>query len=224
MDAAPSYHVNATTAGHELLMSGASDRWGEAERISWGPCQYSTGFAALWAPAGLYVRFDAVDDSPWFTMKNRDDHLWEEEVVEIFVDPAHAGRQYAEIEINPGNVVCDVLMREAWPNQQSDLSWNFPGLETRVAPLEGTRGGWMALAFMPWSGFATLPGTERVQLPPAPGDRWRFNVFRIKRPGGAAAPAAGAIFAAWSPPRGPSFHDSERFRDMVYRPWLSADH
>ena len=37
---------------------------------------------------GLHVRFDAQDPSPWFTKTARDDRLWEEEVVEIFLDPA----------------------------------------------------------------------------------------------------------------------------------------
>lgn len=41
-------------------------------------------------------------------MTRRDEHLWEEEVVEAFLDLDRAGRDYAEIEISPGNVVCDV--------------------------------------------------------------------------------------------------------------------
>jgi hypothetical protein len=199
-------------------MSGSDESWERAERIAWGPAPYLTVFRALWNEAGLYLCFDASDDSPWFTMTGRDDHLWEEEVVEIFLDPARAGRNYAELEINPANVVCDVLMREPWPKQHSDLAWDIAGLETRVTELvhPGSTAGWCAHAFIPWAALATLPDADRVSLPPAPGDTWDFNVFRIKRPGGPAAPAAGAIFAAWSPPRGASFHDVERFGEMGF--------
>ena len=34
-------------------------------------------------------------------MTRRDDPIWEEEVVEIFLDPARLGRHYAEVEISP---------------------------------------------------------------------------------------------------------------------------
>jgi hypothetical protein len=148
-------------------------------------------------------------------MKDRDDHLWEEEVVEIFLDPARSGRNYAELEISPGNVVCDVLMREPWPDKQFDLSWHFADLETRVIP---TTQGWTALAFIGWRSLSTLPSARGVRLPPRAGDAWRFNVFRIERPAGPANPAAGAIEAAWSPPEAPSFHDPRAFRDLVFQP------
>jgi hypothetical protein len=53
------------------------------------------------------------------------DHLWEEEVVEIFLDPSRTGRNYAEVELNPDNVVCDVRMISGEPNKQMDLSWDM---------------------------------------------------------------------------------------------------
>ena len=49
------------------------------------------------------------------------------------------------------------------------------------------------------------------------GDRWRFNLFRIKRPGGAANPERDAVYSAWSVPDGPSFHATDRFRDVGVR-------
>jgi hypothetical protein len=54
------------------------------------------------------------------------------------------------------------------------------------------------------------------RLPPEPGDRWRFNVFRIKRPGGPGAPERDAIYAAWAVPDGPSFHVPAVFRDLRF--------
>jgi hypothetical protein len=40
-------------------------------------------------------------------------------------------------------------------------------------------------------------------------------VFRIKRPGGPDQPERDAVYAAWSVPDGPSFHDPTAFRDLV---------
>ena len=64
--------------------------WKGAGPITWGAERYRTTFRALWADQALYVRFDSVDPDPWHTMTTRDAHLWEEEVIEIFLDPALA--------------------------------------------------------------------------------------------------------------------------------------
>ena len=152
-------------------------------------------------------------------MTKRDEHLWDEEVVEIFLDPDRSGRDYYELEINPANVVCDLRMISPWPDKKGDIDWNLAGLETRVPPAAGRRGTPRAgrrPRSCPWRGLRALPSARRVALPPKPGDAWRFNVFRIERPGGKANPEKDAVFAAWSPPSVESFHDAAAFRDLVF--------
>ena len=80
----------------------------------------------------------------------------------------------------------------------------------------GRTTGWTATAFLPWRGLRALPSAARVATPPRPGDRWRFNVFRIDRPGGKANPEKDAVQVAWSPPSLKSFHDPSAFRDFVF--------
>ena len=80
----------------------------------------------------------------------------------------------------------------------------------------GTVTGWTATAFLPWTGWKALPSTRGVPLPPRAGDAWRFNLFRIDRPGGKAAPETGAVEVAWSQPPGDSFHVPDVFRDLVF--------
>jgi hypothetical protein len=217
---AESEYVVASTSGDAAALLGdAPSVWKGAQRVSFGPADYTTEFAALWTADALYLRFAAKDDKPWHTMKRRDDHLWEEEVVEIFLDPARRGRDYAEIEISPANVVCDVHLVTPSPNKKYDVTWNLPGLETRVVPWKDGAGrsvGWIALARVPFTGLRALPTTEEVALPPRAGDRWRFNLFRVERPGGPAAPENGAIEVAWSPTGEPSFHVPAAFRDFVF--------
>jgi hypothetical protein len=219
MPTPPQYRAVRSSSGIDDLLSPSAQDWKAAAEVEWGPSPYPTRFRALWNNQGLFVRFDATDDAPWHTMSNHDDHLWEEEVVEIFVDPDRSGRNYAELEINPANVICDVRMIEPSPNKQMDLAWNFLGLQSRVTPLGGSGKptiGWTATAFMPWSDFSRLSQKAAVPMPPGIGDRWRFNLFRIKRPGGKERPEDGAVLAAWSPNDSPSFHVPAAFGDLIF--------
>ena len=214
----PSYTVWPTTAERAALLAADESAWASVATIVWGPAAYHTRFRAAWSGEGLYLRFDVTDPSPWHTMTRKDEHLWDEEVVEIFIDPDRSGRDYYELEVNPANVVCDLRMIAPWPDKKGDIDWNLEGLETRVHPLGGAGGtaGWTVTAFLPWKGLRPLPSTAKVSLPPKPGDSWRFNVFRIERPGGPKSPEKDAVFAAWSPPSGDSFHDAGAFRDLVF--------
>jgi hypothetical protein len=216
---ASEYRVARTKGAKTGLLAANEPAWQKAAVIAWGPATYETAFRALWSEAGLFLRFDATDPNPWHTMTKRDDHLWDEEVVEIFLDLDRSGRNYYELEINPANVVCDLRMVSPWPDKEGDIDWDFEGLETRVhtrTNADGQTEGWVATAFLPWSGFRPLPSAAAVKLPPEPGDAWRFNVFRIKRPGGPEEPQKDGVFAAWSPSSAPSFHAPEAFRPFVF--------
>jgi hypothetical protein len=216
--AEPEYRTARAKAARAGLLAGHDTAWAAVRTVAFGPAPYETRFRALWDDEGLLLRFDADDKAPWSRMTKRDEHLWEEEVVEIFLDLDRSGRDYAELEISPANVVCDVRMITAWPNKKGDLGWNIEGLETNVVTQKkgGKTTGWTALAFLPWSAFRSLPSAKSIALPPKAGDRWRFNLFRIKRPGGPQAPEKGVIEAAWSKPPGESFHVPEVFRDLVF--------
>jgi hypothetical protein len=208
------YRVEATGAETERLLAGSDDDWSSAERLSFGPSSYRTGFRALWGDAGLYLRFDVSDPEPWHTMTKRDQHLWEEEVVEIFLDLDGSGTHYAEIELSPANVVCDVRMVRASPDKEMDLAFDLDGLQSRV--VRKAELGWSGTMFVPWSGFRPLPSAANVSLPPKAGDRWRFNVYRIERPQGKKKPAEGAIFAFWSPTGEESFHVPQSFQHFEF--------
>lgn len=204
----PAYQTQRTSANRDALLPPGAGEWDGAGEVVWGPEPYRTRFRALWNEHGLHLRFDAEDDAPWFTMTERDDRLWEEEVVEIFLDPLADGR-YVEVELNPANVVCD--LRRLGPEETAsdpigpmDRGFSVAGMETTVSMSEDR---WIGTLFLPWSGLG-LAG------PPPPGAALPFNVFRIKRPGGPEAPDAGAVFAAWSPTGSPSFHVPEAFRPL----------
>jgi hypothetical protein len=172
------------------LLGATADAWRDAAAIDWGPERYRTTFQACWDVTALHIRFDAVDTAPWFTMRTRDAHLWEEEVVEIFLDAEGAGVNYAELEINPANVVCDLRVERPAPAVSSHTQWDWAGLESAVVPLadpHGTREGWTAVARLPWDGLRSLSpaaartSPPRAQLPRA--GRVPAVPFRLKPPG-----------------------------------------
>jgi hypothetical protein len=205
---APGYEARRTSTDAATLLPADAPQWKDAREVVWGPEPYRTRFRALWNEHGLHLRFDSEDDAPWFTMTERDDRLWEEEVVEIFLDPLGDGR-YVEVELNPANVVCD--LRRLGPGETAsdpigpmDRGFAVTGMRTAVAAADGR---WIGTLLLPWEGLG-LSGA------PGAGEEIPFNVFRIKRPGGPEAPEEGAVFAAWSPTGGPSFHVPEAFRPL----------
>lgn len=213
------YTVAETNLDAASLLQNATGHWNSVAKVRWGPDPYPTEFRSLWNPSGLFFCLDASDNQPWHTMKNRDDHLWEEEAVEIFLDPDGSGSNYLLLGISPANVVCDVVVRRTWPTKQSDIRWNLKGMKSVVSPIQDPAGkntGWRAILYLPWSGFRTLPSTKGVSLPPKAGDQWRFNLFRIKRPGGRTDPEKDVLYAAWSPTQEPSIHVPRAFRPLVF--------
>ena len=211
----PSYNVRRAAKGPGLDAFDAK-AWAHAERIVWGPANARTTFHSLWSDEGLWLRFDVEDSSPWHTMTNFDDHIWEEEVVEIFIDLDGTGKHYGEYEINPANVLCDLDMAQGWPEVRGDINWNHKGLRSAVQHRKDdgkTPGGWVAIMLLPWEGFQTLASVKegRASSPPKAGDSWRANLYRIKRPGGPKDPKKDAIFAAWSPTGKTTFHHPPAF-------------
>jgi len=172
------------------------------------PSKFPTEAAIVWDDANLYVAFDSTDPDPWGTMKNRDDRLWDEEVVEIFLDPDGDGLNYAELEVSPNNVVVDLLIPRPKADVEAALRWNIDGLQTAV----GRRpGGWIAEIAIPWKSLAAAGATAA----PAPGDQWRAGIYRIKRPRGVKGADE---FLAWSLTRGErGFHDPERFGYLQFQ-------
>lgn len=209
------YEVHRTAENHAALMQGGSQTWRSAPGIRWGKQPYETQFRALWNDRGLYLLFDVDDPKPWHTMTKQDEHLWEEEVVEIFMDLDGSGQNYSEYEISPANVICDVRMVTGWPKPKSDLSWNHEGLESNV---RRNNAGWSGIIFLPWPGFHSLSAASaKTPLPPKAGSSWKFNLYRIERPNGPADPKTGAILAAWSPTGQATFHVPSVFRPMIFR-------
>jgi Carbohydrate family 9 binding domain-like len=171
--------------------------------------RFPTEAAIVWDDASLYVAFDCTDPDPWGTMTSRDDRLWEQEVVEVFLDPDGDGLNYAELEVSPNNVVVDLLIPRPKADVNEALRWNIDGLQTAVGRHAA---GWIAEIAIPWASL----GEAGVTDAPKAGDQWRVGLYRIKRPRGTRGADE---FVAWSLTRAErGFHDPERFGYLQFLP------
>lgn len=88
-----------------------------------------------WDQDRLYVAFKCCDSEMQGTFKNRDDPIYEEEVVEVFIDPNCNMKSYYEINVNPLNVVYDALIFNPTGTRSGmkvDVGWNCERIETAV--------------------------------------------------------------------------------------------
>jgi hypothetical protein len=177
--------------------------WQDAERVelrvgtdgtvpkqrSWVRC--------AWTQDEWRVLFENEDTDPWATHTERDAPLFEEETVEVFIDPIGDLESYYEIETNPLSALLDIVFRRSRSGYKGDWSWNCEGLRVgaRIA-----RGLWVSEFAIPFASVAT---------PPVSGTVWRANFCRIDRPS-----RDGSLpreLTAWSPPMRETFHTPERF-------------
>ncbi len=168
-----------------------------------------------WDDQNLYVAFQCEDPDVWATMTQHDANLWEEEVVELYVDPGGQGKNYYEIEINPLNAVVDLKIPSARDGVPQDVEearkWDAQGMvsavkvDGHVNAHDGKDRGWTAEAAIPLSNFV---GARR--LPPKIGDVWRLQLLRIER----GRPLPHPQFSAWSVTN--TFHNPTRFGRLCF--------
>lgn len=172
--------------GHQLVLVDGS-----------GPPLQATLVRAAWDEEALHVRFDCEDRDAWGTFRKRDDPLWQEEVVEVFLAPGEEDPvDYAEFEVSPLGVVFDARIHNPTSLRQdmtADVAWDCPDLRWQVGR-GAARQDWWAEISIPWP-------AERQKL-------WRANFYRVERPRGGEAE-----YTAWSPTlTSPAdFHKPARF-------------
>jgi hypothetical protein len=155
----------------------------------------ATSIKTAWTQTEWRLLFEASDDNPWATLTERDAPLYEEEVVEVFCDPIGDLEGYFEIEVNPLNAVCDLVLRRTRSGFRKNFAWNCEGLGTSVVRVWG---GWIAELAIPFSSLG--PDLPRAENP------WRANFCRIDRP-----PNKARELTAWSVTNRPNFHVPSRF-------------
>jgi hypothetical protein len=188
------------------------------DSLAGGAPRYRTRARLTWDDAALYVAFECDDDVVWARPGRKDDDaLWEDEVVEVFLDRTGSGRDYVEIEVSPANVKfdarfasrrSDLATARAWESRARTATAVDGALTWGDAPPQRAR-GWSAELSLPWSALSPEP--------PRTGMRWRMNLYRLEthnRRGKAEG-------SAYSPPLRPDFHALDRFGWLELSPHVT---
>jgi hypothetical protein len=146
------------------------------------PLKAKSWFKATWDNNYLYVLCWLEETNIQAEMTNRDDHIWHEEVMEIFIDADNNPKTYFEFEWNALNTLLDLYVLN--PNCTRDVirqwwSWDCEGIKSQVH-LKGTLGdsndtdeGWFLEVAIPFSQIQTAEN-----IPPKKGDVWKFDLTR----------------------------------------------
>jgi hypothetical protein len=165
------------------------------ETVGGGPPDLATSVQVLWSSVALLVRFSVTDPDPWATLTEHDAPLWEEEVVELFIDPEATLDAFFEVEVNMLNAWFDAVFRANRSGFVGDSRWHCDGRESNVTRTEA---GWEATLALPFAAFGAAV--------PRCGTVWRMNFCRIDRPQGRPRE-----LSSWSPCFRPRFATPERF-------------
>ncbi|MDH5676173.1 MAG: carbohydrate-binding family 9-like protein [Myxococcales bacterium] len=211
----------AHPASGPIALDGALDEadWGKAQpsgpfvnTMTGSPGAFPAAARLLYDAEHLYVGFEVKDDYLKSTFENADDHLWEQDTVEVMVDPDGDGKNYFEIQVAPSGVSFDTRYdARRVPRPFGDMAWQSKvksgvKLEGTLNDDQADRGYSVELA-LPWSAFAAGPTPAE---PPKAGATWRINLFVMD------AREKGQRAVGWSPPRVGDFHTLERFGRVIF--------
>ena len=161
----------------------------------------------------LYFLFECKDPDIWADFTKRDEYLWNEEVVEIFIDVDDVPETYVEIEVSPSNIIFDSYIVDP---ENIDLpataSFDLPGLKTGVN-VQGTLNqredvdkSWTVEIAIPFRDIAN----ENTKLV-GPDTAIKLNFYRLDKNQGTEPKSY-----AWSP-TDKSFHKPSVFGKLIFK-------
>jgi len=165
----------------------------------------------LWDEAFLYVAIECDEPDVRAQMRDRDMPLYQENAVELFLDPDGDGLNYGELEINALGTIFDTKLDQPYRDGgRRDDAWTLEGMKLAVH-VDGTLNdardkdrGWTVELAIPWAALKSLAPDH---VPPKPATRWRMQLARAQHTGGTKR----ATFWSWSPQGEVNLHAPERW-------------
>jgi len=206
------------TPDFEISGDGANANWGKtdwvniaqrdtADKRSTAERPYETKAKALYSSTGMYFLFHCEDKKLTSALQADFSDLWNEDVIEVFIQPDSRRTAYFEYELSPLNYELPITVYNEKGKLNSWLPFHYQGdRKTRHATI--IRGGektpyaavdgWTAEFFVPYKILKPL-----IDSLPVSGTRWKGNLYRIDYD-------KGQSFSSWRLTR-TNFHDYERF-------------
>lgn len=167
---------------------------------------------ALYDDKNLYVAFDVADDYLKSTFTKDEDHLWEQDVVEIMADPDGDEKDYIELQVSPANKHFDTR----YDTRRVPKPFGHTDYDSHMVSAVNLRGklndddadeGYSVEIAIPWASFSA--GASE-QAPPHAGDTFRMNFYVMD------ARKDGMRAVGWSAPRVGDFHVPKRFGKLIF--------
>lgn len=220
--AAPLPALRAMKANEPIRADGetAEGPWGRTpwtevfvNTMDGSPAQPNARVRALWDDLNVYFAFEVEDTSLRSEFQNRDDHLWEQDAVEIMIDPDGDGQNYFEIQVSPRGKTFETRYdTRRQPQPFGHVDWN-PAIQAGVKlagtvddPAADTR--YTVEIAIPVSAFNVGDTAATV----AANTIWRVNFYVMDLQDGDAGQRA----VGWSPPRVGDFHVPDRFGRLAF--------
>jgi len=184
-----------------------------------GAAAFEAHVRVLYDAKNLYLGYTVEDDYLKSTFDKDDDHLWEQDVVEVMIDPDGDGKNYFEAQVAPTARVFDTRYdSRRQPRPFGDVAWSSKmttavNVRGKVNDEASDEGYDVELA-IPWTAFAAGGGSGDA---PKELTTWRMNFFVMD------AREKGQRAAGWSPAFVGDFHTLGRFGRVVFPLAASAD-
>lgn len=175
--------------------------------------ELQTYVKACYDDSSLYFFFQCNDPDIWTSFTQRDEHLWENEAVEIFIDVDDVPETYVEIEVSPANVLFDSYIVDTLNIDVPQTAlFSLKGIRTAVA-VSGTLNKrddkddhWTVEIAIP---FADLANENIKEI--TTETEIRINFYRLDENKGMKR-----MSYAWSPTGG-RFHKPAHFGTLTFK-------
>jgi len=160
-----------------------------------------------WDDANLYVAFFNPDSDIHNDLVGRDSKLWEQDVIEIYLDPGADGQDYLELQVAPTGEIFDAKFATRRTPDWTEAAPAFTIDMIAKVAIDGTLNAdgvdksWSVEVAIP---FAQIPGAGG---PPAADAVWSINLYRLDQ----------SFHAAWAPV-GNDYHNLSGFGRVVFTP------
>jgi len=171
------------------------------ENVSGEPCIENTIVRGCWSSEFIIFQFICKDKLVISDFTKRDEPLYEQDVIEVFIDEEGLGLQYLELEVSPKNVIFDAKISNDGHGKitGTDLAWDCEGLHTEVYNPEPDV--FIYYIYIPSINFSK---------PLVSGKKMTANFYRIDGQSNGER-----IFQAWSPTGAINFHLSQQFGNLI---------
>jgi hypothetical protein len=175
--------------------------------------ELQTYVKACYDNSNLYFFFLCEDPDIWTSFTQRDEHLWKNEAVELFIDVDDVPETYVEIEVSPANVLFDSYIVDTLNIDVAKTALlNLKGIKTAVAvsgtlnERDDTDDHWTVEIAIP---FKDLANETIKQVTTA--TEIRINFYRLDKNQGMERRSY-----AWSP-TDDRFHKPSYFGKLIFK-------